>query len=182
MKWKEKLFEEALILIERDGANNVSISELASKTNISRMTFYRHFKSLNDVIEYKVNTLFADKFDIFTADENKIEIRKMISMLIDLFEKEQRWLVILAKENKLKFLGTTYFKSMEKALGIDKEIISKRSKEQISLTYLLAGFNAGLFKMIVFWLRRKDISKNELIELLVKFSYSQPEEIKKIIA
>ena len=58
--YKEYLFESLMILLKDNPFNKISITDIAKKAGVSRMTYYRYYKNKEDIIRVHINDIFSD--------------------------------------------------------------------------------------------------------------------------
>ena len=59
-KKRNQLLDTAKSLFWRYGINRVTIEEICSEANVSKMTFYNHFDNKNDIIKKILDKLYSD--------------------------------------------------------------------------------------------------------------------------
>ncbi len=57
---RDKIFSTAQTLFFKHGVRRISIEEICREADISKMTFYKHFKDKNDLIRAILHRLFED--------------------------------------------------------------------------------------------------------------------------
>jgi AcrR family transcriptional regulator len=60
---RESIFEALLLLMKEMSFYRISITDLAKKAGVSRMAYYRNYKSKQEVITSYLNEMFLDYFD-----------------------------------------------------------------------------------------------------------------------
>lgn len=68
---REKILETALVLLEKKGAHELSLREIARKAKLSTMAPYKHFKDKNDLIAVLSQEGFKDLSEDFKNVERK---------------------------------------------------------------------------------------------------------------
>jgi len=103
---REWCFEALNKLLDTKSYENIKISEIISKAGISRATFYRNFKTKDDVIRIKVRMFFEsfhkDIYDYY----KKNEIDDEIFLIQSFFKKidEEGKLIDTVIKSKLEYL------------------------------------------------------------------------------
>lgn len=72
---KDSLIDTALLMVEEDGINSITLRELTKKLGVSRSAIYRHFDSKDDLIKAVIKTAFSrfdDGFPIKIIESNDI--------------------------------------------------------------------------------------------------------------
>ncbi len=58
----EKIHEALAILIKEKGYDNINVSDIIKKSEVSRSTFYAYFKSKDDVLDKLIDHIFSHVF------------------------------------------------------------------------------------------------------------------------
>lgn len=96
-KWLvEALFE----LMQHKKFTQISVKEICSQAELSRKTFYRKFKSKNDILDYYFNTKISE-YTCYIEKKSPQDFYDLINVFFAFWEKEQSELKILQKNNLL---------------------------------------------------------------------------------
>lgn len=117
----KKLIVKALLQLMREKPyHQISITELTSKANLSRRTFYRHFSTIDEVLRYLLY-LIAVKFTEYIAKQPSQDLETVIYFYFSYWKKHKDFLLLL-KKNDLLFLLLQCFvpELQEKAYEISK--------------------------------------------------------------
>ena len=101
---REKIITTTINILLTKKYNDVTVKEIIYSSQVSRSSFYRYFKSLNDIIEYtakKLNTLF---FNINT----KNELQKDFTLKLFKFVTRYKSFYYCLYLNDLLHLSTKY--------------------------------------------------------------------------
>lgn len=101
----KKLIRNAFIqLLEEKEWNKISINAITTKAEINRVTFYLHYKDINDLIDSMLNELIAelekvllDKLD--RAYKSGDELSSLILLLEHIAENSRIYKVLLVTKN-----------------------------------------------------------------------------------
>lgn len=155
---KDELLKATISLLSTKGLKDVSISELTSRANVSRATFYRNFNSIEDILI---------RHHYFLANDLEIRCkRKNVSTIADFFYEltkhqleNKTFYTILYKENLLYVILETILTRIKSHLIDDSNI------EKYGLNFI----SFGLFGFIYTWIKDDmNISPEELLELIKK--------------
>ncbi len=89
----EKITTTAKELFIKYGIKRVSIKEICSASNVSKMTFYRHFKSKNDLVKFILKEIFS---------QGRNEIDEVLALDLP-FEEKMKKILLLKIEYSNKY-------------------------------------------------------------------------------
>ena len=69
LRVKKKLSDALFTLVDEKGVGSVGISELVARAGVSRMSFYRNFDSIDDVLAYG-GSMFFDEYNASSPYES----------------------------------------------------------------------------------------------------------------
>ena len=90
---KKTISEAFFKLVQKYDFNKITISQIAAEAGISRATFYRHFDSLESIVEYTSDSFIQDGLDKLSELESptlkdlirwRLEIARDLRHLIDI--------------------------------------------------------------------------------------------------
>jgi len=93
--FKKTISEAFFKLVQKYDFNKITISQIAAEAGISRATFYRHFDSLESIVEYTSDSFIQDGLDKLSELESptlkdlirwRLEIARDLRHLIDIEE------------------------------------------------------------------------------------------------
>lgn len=140
-KYVDKYITESLFnLMKKKEYNNISITEICEKAGTGRMSFYRNFKSKDDIIKkWITNTtnIFLKSSDInYKTDSTKDYFVKLFTHL----EKYKNEAFLIYKAGLFNLLKNEFD---------DKLIDIHREEYENYKSYFIAG---GIFNVYYFWL------------------------------
>ena len=159
-----KRLQKALLeLLEEKDFINISITDICTKSNINRSTFYAHYDNTMELANELENSLLAD-FEKETADLIKNQIinevnnsqgnifidEKILSVYLE-FVKKYRSVFVIYNKNPIfskgsheKILKETVFIPAFKASGINDDILM-----DFMFKYYLSGINSIINKWVI---------------------------------
>ena len=146
---KELFYDAFYNLMKEKPIDQIGVDEISEKAGLSRRTFYRHFKSTEDLLMY----VFQRSVDYFTSYYLKKAPADFNSLIKAFFEywnyQGKQFLYILKKNDRLdQFLQ--YFLSNTKDLWAESiKVEDKRSGYAAYTPHFIAG---GLCGILVKWL------------------------------
>ena len=118
-------------LFMRFGIRRVSVEEICSEANVSKMTFYKYFKNKIELIKYLLNQIFS---------EQMTEYRKIITQRISFPEKVKQ--IIRLKHEQTKITSQEFFYDLWKNPNPEIVELLEKLKEE-SLNEVLNDFKAA---------------------------------------
>lgn len=67
---KKRIIEALYELLDKKDYHDITISRIVDKAALGRRTFYRYFKSKDEVIEYSTNLLMKEFADIIVLNQS----------------------------------------------------------------------------------------------------------------
>lgn len=134
---------------------DISITELCARAQINRKTFYRHYRSISDVITEFENELLSDFSDILKNSNTSIlDIGSVLEEISALISKQQDYFIRLLKLNPELFSGGRVKAMLRRAIEIalrnvcaitDEQTLHSLSEYTVSgiLSLYSAWFDSG---------------------------------------
>ena len=86
--YKEYIFESLMILLKDNPFNKISITGIAKKAGVSRMTYYRYYKNKEDIIRVHINDIFSDVNE-YISENNALPADKKLTYYFTRMNKEK---------------------------------------------------------------------------------------------
>ncbi len=118
----EKIADGFLELLAKKQFIDITVSEIVDKAQVARASFYRHFSSTSDVLEYVVDDIVNRIYEIIrpALDNNdKRKWREFIFRFIYLINESENYYILLRSQNISLLLNR--FIETATALVPDKE-------------------------------------------------------------
>lgn len=110
---------------------DITITELCSRAQINRKTFYRHYRSISDVITEFENDLLSDFSDILKNSNTSIlDIGTVLEEISALISKQQDYFIRLLKLNPELFSGGRVKAMLRRAIEIALRDVCAITEEQ----------------------------------------------------
>lgn len=159
MKNKESLTETYLIqalieLIEKKPFDKITITDIAEKAGVSRITFYRHFNSKTDIIDKKNKSITEECIKKTLIENDAKSIEEYIFYVFNVLFKNKKYLKVLYKE-RLDMMIT---------LDLDKALYKYGTHN----TYRRIFYTGGFFNILLEWIKNdfKDDPKEMVKEIM----------------
>ncbi len=115
----EHITNSLLELLEEKPVENISISELCNNAGIGRASFYRNFKSKEDILRAYINKLF-DGWKSNWMQNSNLPLSSVIGMVFGHFEQYKTFYSLLNKRHLIYLLKDAILDIMELKPGLPK--------------------------------------------------------------
>jgi len=143
---KKMIIEALLDMLAVKSLSSISISEIAENALVDRRTFYRHFKSKNDVIKYYIHDVLI-QYEQIISHYNVKDTYSLAKAIFKTLLNLKEALLILCKQNLLDLLLTNF------------EIIYKKYQYQCpeilnleNIDYIMAFERGGIINIVKLWI------------------------------
>ena len=152
----KKLIIEALYeLLDKKDYHDITISRIVDKAALGRRTFYRYFKSKDEVIEYSTNLLMKEFADIIVLNHAETQ-DSIIESYFKFWENHIDILLLLNKAHLLYFiednlLPLIYEVALKTGHINDKTNKAKAKEEYEKYKYSFSIKLGGIWKSTIIW-------------------------------
>lgn len=171
-------------LVEQKGYKKVTVSDIVSKANINRNTFYLHYQDKEDLIEQVISELSKKTiaaFDSFYKDRkttlhliNEAQIRVWFRFFLHISKPDVELYRVIMVDQSLRgyilFLYDTIKKHLQDLLNI------KNARSNIVFEYSFNGM-VGVFNQ---WVTYSIINDNQTTKILAHLAYESLRTFKDI--
>ena len=156
--------EALLQFLEEKPYHEITISEVAARADLSRRTFYRHFETLDDVVDYEIQTLC----DEFIAGFDSVSHRKgdltQATKLFFLFWSDKRAVLrLLSGSNRAAFPQQAFIDMV-----YQKRLIGMDPLPPKETHYMYRFAIGGLWNMLLQWAADDDPPTPEAMSRIVQ--------------
>lgn len=156
-------------LLSTKPLNSITISEITQNAELARRTFYRHFKTREDIINYYIHEAakaYGEIMDVYQSIDNKT----ISKIFFEICLKHKKRLIILYKQNLLHLLLSELniiFTEYQQKFASQEEL------QMENRGYFLAYNIGGLWNLLIKWIT-DDFEKTpeqlaEIVEKLFLF-------------
>jgi len=145
---KKLIIDSLLDMLAIKPLSSISISEIAENANVDRRTFYRHFKSKEDVIRYHVNVVSKQYEEIllrYSAEDMYSFIKAIFESCVIIKESLQ----ILYKQNLLDLYLAEFEIIFEK---YQYKYLAPETKKIKNVDYFLSYEKGGVTNIVKKWI------------------------------
>lgn len=163
---KHWLLESFYKLLKEKSFLDISISEISKNAGLDRRTFYRHFKSKEELLEQYCQTIISE-FTTLLLKQGTINKSSVTIAYFSFWRNHLDFLNLLQRDNLLYFL----LKEFEQLLSITRKTVMPEIKES-SITkeehYALAFHIGGFFNLLTKWLSQGAVESPEEMAAIMK--------------
>lgn len=147
MQW---LREALLDLMVEKNFNNISITEICDKADLSRRTFYRLYESKEDILKRYADSLCQQYFELFKEEED-LSLSNVANIFFSFWKDYRCFLLILYKQN-LIYILLFQFNRLLPEVYVNYKSHLLQVKDKTSIKYV-AFYNAGGFwNLLIKWI------------------------------
>ncbi len=136
---KESIVQAMFALMENDKYEKISISEITAVARLDRRTFYRHFKTKDDIITYYLKK-GAEEYEAAFSKIQPFTDREIAEAFFTVCYKHKTKLTLLLKQNLSHLLLaeiSSLFPVYRRVFIADKEM--PQPKREFILSYHIGG-------------------------------------------
>lgn len=180
---KEWLVKALQILMKTKNYSDITIKELAQKAGVDRKTFYRNFKSKEDVLRFYLDRTCQDYIARLNK-ENKLTTFSIAKAFFSTCKQHSDFLILLDKNDLLPLLLIAFddYLPMLHEMFEDKRI---DDNPVYYSEYALSFFTGGFWNISIKWIRRGGHETPEemaqIVETLMSYSIQQISTGNKIL-
>lgn len=145
---REWLINAFFDLLSIKPLNSITILEIAQKAELDRRTFYRHFKTKEDIINYYIHEA-AKSYEDAMRENKFIDNRAIAQVFFEICLENKKNLKILYKQNLLHLLLSELniiFTKYQKQFARQEEL--QMENREYFLAYNIGGF----WNLLIKWL------------------------------
>lgn len=144
---KECIFTSLMILMEKNNFQEISVTDITNKAGVSRMAYYRNYKSKEDIITNYLDGLFEEYLKEI-SNSGEIDVYQFAYRFFVYFRKHKKLVNNLIQAN----LSNLILKRFDRYLhSIFENILKSLSSEKIN-QYEIHYLAGGLYKVLIEWI------------------------------
>jgi len=143
---KEWIVNALLDLMDKKNFNQITITELSKNADLARRTFYRHFDTVDDVLDYHMKKLSKELATLFAEGiaQNK-SFKEYVVIYFSYWEQHKDLLLLLKKNNLLSILLFNFMPSV-------KENLPDNYSNDPTSDYLFYFIFGGICNLLIKWI------------------------------
>lgn len=163
-KSKQWLVEALLTLMETSNFEEITVQEIAQHAQLDRRTFYRHFATKKDVIDYQIDIIFTSYISQLKHEE--LYEYKQLENHLQFVYQHIDFLRLLKRQNLSELVLKKYNAYVFK-FEHDK---NKEEKAELNHLMVTSAFKTGGFwNTILYWIDQEPMmSPGELSKILLE--------------
>ena len=141
MKSKDKIVQSLIELMKTHEFEEITVKDISGLAEVNRSTYYRNFKSKEDIIKYKLESMMDEYLEEFERKHDRTK-EAYIRTILETFLKHEEFLKIIHKQNQsyiLQKVLVNYFNN----------ILREASKKEMYQVYYHIG---GIYNFIICWI------------------------------
>lgn len=162
---KEWIMESLLKLLSEKPYNKITITEITSKAQLARRTFYRNFDSKEEILYMYIQKL-CDEYVSLLKEEKILKLPNVSKVYFNFWNNHLNFLILMEKNNLLSMLLQKYNQYLP---IIHKEFkhSTKQCQSNNTLEYVLAFSAGGFWNMLIKWVHEGAVkTPDEMAELV----------------
>ncbi len=128
-KVKKEIRRAFIDLVLEKGYPKLTISDIAERADINRMTFYAHYDEIEDVFNEFIDDMEAEIAEAVRG-ENDFDIDKFFTILNELMYKEIDFFRYVAKQGNMAAFRSAFKETISQLIRVDLKVIDGYSKEK----------------------------------------------------
>ncbi|AVK99223.1 TetR/AcrR family transcriptional regulator [Pediococcus inopinatus] len=159
---KQKIVMALFELMRTRSVDEVTVSDICKQASVSRMSYYRSFKSKQQILEYQFDEVFQEFFSYLQVMNNH-DLTAFLDAFFTVMRRHQGTVNVLIQADltpiildKLQFYITDL---------IDKGVLTIRDRTSKMWIAFVAG---GLTQMIVRWDKDQMVESNEEMVMIAR--------------
>lgn len=161
-KW---LADALLSLMEEKAFKNISITEIAEKADLSRRTFYRIFKTKEDILTYYTEELYGEFLQLLNNETDR-RFTVTVRIYFEFWYRHKHFLSLLKQSEMLPFMMDQYTRLFPKVFQMVKGNHPLAYHEE-ALSYAMAFSSGGLLSTLLKWAEDgMDKTPEEIMQLM----------------
>lgn len=133
-------------LLKKKAIEEISVSELTKVAGISRMTFYRHYRNIIDVLSIQVEEILLEFKKTIVYQNNY----QYILQMVEFFQKHSDFVKLLLRAHQQELLRSNIATVMGELSG-GKELMKQLTDQEVQ--YYIGYHTAGLMTVILAWIQ-----------------------------
>lgn len=168
---KQWLVSALLELMEEKHYKDITIKEIADKAMLARRTFYRNFKTKEEVVVCYMESILVEYIDAISK-ETDLSVPSIGKVYFEFWSRHVDFLLLIQKNGLLYLLLDEYNKSI---CGLHKKVKGGLNlyPSQTNLEYALTFSAGGFFNILIKWVNGglKETPEEMVGILKVAFKY-----------
>lgn len=180
IKTKTSIILSLIDLLKEKDYTKITVEDIVNKADIARKTFYLHFSSKDDIILQVKNNLyeyFTNEINNF-LNSNEFDIHTTFNIIKKLIiEYYDQLKFVFLKDTNVTYFSKVLIDLYAYYLNLLLEKYYKLNSK--TKEYYFSFYSEGFISTLVYWLKKEDISLDELILILERVTFIGADELLK---
>jgi len=160
---KNLIYSSLIKLMKNKKYEHISITEIAKKAGINRVTFYKNFETKEDVLAYGIKTRFEESLNEIEKLGNDVSFKRIIKFQLEKWTNNKEEIKTLFNNNCEGLIFKTFFDNLFNT-------ISKYSFFKDMSEVQRAFITTGTYGFMMYWITYdNDISMDYAIEAIYRY-------------
>lgn len=171
---QKRIIESLIDLMQVKNIKDISISEISENAEVVRRTFYRNFKSKEDVLDAYFDIVFDETEQALDKLGDKIDCFMSLRQIFKICYKHKGFFMALKNSNMLGFMLNKWNTALPVLhnLFLDRIVKFPETKDKETLEYLLTFNVGGTFNIIIKWINDgMKLSPDELSDIVANSAF-----------
>jgi len=172
VKYTKKIIKDSFLeLLESKEIDKITVSELCSKADINRATFYRYYIDIYDLLE-KIGQELVDEFKEMLNNYKDSSLKDVTKVYLTILKENKEITKIIFSNRKNIYLFNDFFEYVYYNYRIKHINIIEKKNESDTIKPFVFIFN-GALGIVSYWIQNNfDEDIDKLSELIETISYS----------
>ena len=151
IKTRKSIKQALLVLLKKKDMSSITISELANEANVSRKTFYLHYKEISEIIE-DIKIDLQSLFDDSIMKEKRVGFRvrtlNFINNIVKRVNEEEEYYTLMASSDYAKIIFNPLEDKLKQEFlyALDSETNMSDEKKECLVDFMIGGIINSVLK------------------------------------
>ncbi len=161
VKTRTNLRKALVYLMRREKIEDISVQKITETANITRGTFYLHYKDKQDFIESAISHILDEFFDQVMVDSEDLSFEKGHTVQVFSLQKAFQYIegeadlfdVLLNNKQNNFFYGQLYGRLSERLANYYRQVASPTEQLQVPLNLQISFIDSAFLGLVSHWLQ-----------------------------
>lgn len=161
VKTRTNLRKALVYLMRREMIEDISVQKITETANITRGTFYLHYKDKQDFIESAISHILDEFFDQVMVDSEDLSFEKGHTVQVFSLQKAFQYIegeadlfdVLLNNKQNNFFYGQLYDRLSERLANYYRQIASPTEQLEVPLNLQISFIDSAFLGLVSHWLQ-----------------------------
>ena len=161
VKTRTNLRKALVYLMRREKIEDISVQKITETANITRGTFYLHYKDKQDFIESAISHILDEFFDQVMIDSEDLSFEKGHTVQVFSLQKAFQYIegeadlfdVLLNNKQNNFFYGQLYDRLSERLANYYRQVASPTEQLQVPLNLQISFIDSAFIGLVSHWLQ-----------------------------